>query len=322
MRPYRTPCLPPWWARGGQAQTLAGHFLRTPSRLAWEGVRLDLGDGDALALRCAEGASDLVLYLFHGLGGSADSAYIRRAAARFHARGATVVAANHRGAGEGRGLARRPYHMGSTSDVAAVLAWGRARWPGKCHVAVGFSLSANVLLLLLGRDAEAALALPDGAVLVNPPGDTERASRRLVKGFNRVYDLRFLRLLVKLLKEQAAAGLGEGPPPLPRLATLRDFDEAYTARAAGFRDAADYYARSSSAPYLASVGVPMVLISAEDDPFAPASDFEGRACSPHVHLHVERTGGHCGYVARNVPGRHWLDGALDHYVAELRGCAG
>ncbi|HWQ10096.1 MAG TPA: alpha/beta fold hydrolase, partial [Holophaga sp.] len=169
LKPPPLPCDPPAWAQGGHLQTVLGHFL--PSRVlppSWEGLRLPLGDGDALAVRLARGTSSVVVHLFHGLGGSADADYMRRSATLFASQGHTVLAANHRGAGEGRGLAARPYHMGCTTDMAAVLAHGRRLFPDRTHVAVGFSLSATVLLLLLGRDARAGLASPDLAIAVNP----------------------------------------------------------------------------------------------------------------------------------------------------------
>jgi hypothetical protein len=129
---------------------------------------------------------------------------------------------------------------------------------------------------------------------------------------NRLYDRRFVRLL---RREVSGRPGGRDLPPTP---TLWDFDEAYTAREAGFADRADYYARCSCARYLASIRVPTVLLGAEDDPVAPVSDLG--PVSDAVFLHVEARGGHMGYVgspAANGGSRHWLDAALDHYLACL-----
>ena len=306
--PRPGPFRPPWWARGPHLQTVLGHLLRggIPD-VPWEAARLDLGDGDALALRVTPGASGRAVVLLHGLGGRAGSAYMRRAAAVAAARGHAVIAANHRGAGEGRGLAARPYHSGATGDVAAVIAFARERFGGAHVTAVGFSISANMLLLLLGRDRH--LALPDAAIAVNPPGDLDAGSLRLGRGANRLYDRRFVRLVRREVEGRAGAG------PLPPTPTLRDFDEVYTARAAGFADRADYYARCSCSPHLAGIRVPTVLIAAEDDPFAPASDLG--PTSDAVHLHVEAHGGHMGFLAAGATTRFWLDTALDHYLALL-----
>jgi len=65
--------------------------------------------------------------------------------------------------------------------------------------------------------------------------------------------------------------------------------------------------------------VPTVIITSRDDPFAPAEALLGHAAAPSVHLHVERSGGHMGYVSRNLRDHRWLDYALDHYLGQLLG---
>ena len=303
-------CIPPWWARGAHLQTLAAQYL--PSRvpdLPWERERLDLGDGDALALRALPGRSGVVVHLFHGLAGSVDGHYMNRTAALCHARGHAVLAANHRGAGEGRGLAARPYHSGSTADMAAVLRRGRARFPGHLQVAVGFSISANILLLLAGRDRQAGA--PDRAIAVNPPADLDLCCRRLRRGFNRVYDRYFVQKLRLEVLDLPGGGAAQGAP------SLWAFDEAFTAPRAGFRDRADYYSRCSCGPHLAEIQVPTVILTSMDDPFAPGADVRRQILAPAVHLHEEATGGHMGYISANLPGFRWLDYALDHYLEAL-----
>lgn len=287
--------------------------------LPWEDHRLDLGDGDALLLKALAGTSGRAVALFHGLGGGADRDYMLRAAAGFHAQGDSVIAVNHRGAGAGRGLARRPYHSGATADLSAVFRFGRARFPDCWHLAIGYSLSGNVLLLLLGRE-EANRSLPDAAIAVNPPADLDHCSRLLGRGWNRLYDLRFVRLMREDLRHRRALGLEAAA--IPAFATLRDFDERFTAPAAGFRDRADYYARCACGPHLEGIRTPTVILSAEDDPFAPAADLRSCARSPWVHLHCEPTGGHMGYLSLGCPGRRWLEPALAHFAGELFGAKG
>ena len=302
-------CVPPFWARGAHLQTISAQYVPTRNpELPWEPLRLELADGDALALRVLDGTSGVAVHLFHGLGGSVEGHYMKRAAALFHARGHAVLAANHRGAGEGLGWAEGTYHSGATGDVAAVLALGRERFPGQVQVAVGFSISANILLLLAGRDRH--LAQPDLAIAVNPPADLEACSRRLDRGFNRVYDQYFVR---RLRKEVAARTGGR----LEGVRTLRAFDAAFTAPRAGFRDRDDYYARCSCGPHLAGITLPTVILTAADDPFAPGGDVRKYPLSPSVHLHEEATGGHMGYMSGNLPDFRWLDYALDHYLRVL-----
>ena len=95
----------------------------------------------------------VAVHHIRGMAESTQRHYMRRAAARFHARGHAVLAVNHRGAGEGMGWSRDFYHGGSTKDMAAALHFGRERIPGHLQVAIGYSISASILLPLLGRDS-------------------------------------------------------------------------------------------------------------------------------------------------------------------------
>lgn len=303
------PFRPAPWASGPHAQTILSHLWPTPpTNLAWAPEHLELEPGETLRLELVPGRTDTVVIFFHGLGGHAGSSYILRNAGLAWLRGHSIISVNHRGAGLGRGLALKPYHCGSTGDVASVISHARQRFSGKRIVAVGFSLSAAMLVLLLGRDRH--LEQPDAGIAINPPGDLEASSQRLLRGMNRLYDRRFLKLLRTHVQGRPDA------PALPSMATLRDFDQAYTAPQAGFKDRADYYARCSCGPFLAQVQTPLVLLTSEDDPFAPASDLG--PVSPAVHRHVERHGGHCGYLGSTPGGTlRWMDYALNHYLAQL-----
>ncbi len=295
---------------GCHLQTIAGEFLPCPvQELPWERHRLELDDGDAMAIQALEGSTGVAVILFHGITGSSDGINMRRAAARFHQSGHALVAVNHRGAGAGRGWARRSYHGGSTLDMAAALRFARGRFPDHLQMAIGFSISANILLLLMGRDA--AMGVPDLAIAVNPPVDLEACSRRLVSGFNLAYD----HYLIRQLRSEAKAR--PGAEPLVPTPTTRVYDEVYTAAMAGFPDREAYYSECSCGPHLANIRVPTVIISSMDDPLAPAADILRQTLSPAIHLHVERFGGHLGYVTGNLPDRRWLDYALTHYVGEM-----
>jgi predicted alpha/beta-fold hydrolase len=308
--PPELSCDPPFWAMGGHMQTIAAQLLPYPEpELPWQHHRLELPDGDALAVESLDGTSGVAVHLFHGMAGSTEGHYMKRAAAHLHAQGHAVLAVNHRGAGPGLGWSRKFYHSGSTGDMAAALRFGRERFPGQLQLAIGFSISANILLLLLGRDR--AAGVPDLAIAVNPPVDLEACSQRLVSGLNLGYDQYF----IHCIREQVQARRGAGP--LLPTRTTRDFDAAYTAAMAGFPDRRTYYSQCSCGPHLRRIQVPTVIISSLDDPFAPASDIQRQKLSPSVQLHVERVGGHMGYVSGNLPDRRWLDYALDHYVGAL-----
>lgn len=308
-------CVPPPWARSGHLQTVLGNYLPSPKcARPSEVIRVDLPDGDALAGRAFPGTSDVLVLVFHGLGGDATAHYVQRTAELAQQRGHAVWAVNHRGCGEGRGLAKGTYHSGRGDDLGTVFAAARLRHPGKRLLAIGFSLSGNALLFNLGKHAWAE---PDVAIAVNPPINLERSAILIKTGFNRLYDLRFVRRCRKAVRERQVDGLIPDRYLTRWSMTLHDFDNAYTAPAGGFRDREDYYATCSAGPLLASIQKPTVILTSKDDPFVPWQDHAEAPKSPSVHLHLEAVGGHMGYLSQDAPGRRWLDLALGHYMDAL-----
>ena len=311
--PDLAPCAPPPWARGGHAQTLLAHLLpwRAPL-VSGRRYEVPLPDGDALVVRHEPGTSGVLVSIAHGLSGDATSDYVRGSAAALRRAGHSILAMNHRGCGEGEGLARGIYHSGRKEDVAAVVAFGRALEPDAVHVALGVSLSGNALLLGL---ADPDLPKPDAALALNPPLDLAACSDAITTGFSRVYERRFVRRLRRLIRRRWEQGLLERAPRLSRGIGLRGFDDQFTAVHGGFVDADDYYRRCSAGPHLGRIEVPTTIVTAADDPFVPVQGLVDAARDTRVRLHVERHGGHLGYLSRRP--RRWLDYALPSLVEEL-----
>ena len=228
-----------------------------------------------------------------------------------------VWTVNHRGCGEGRGLAKKPYHSGSGDDLGAAFAAARTRHPHLRQLAVAYSLSANALLLNLGGGLPETAAQPDAAIAVNPPIDLGACSDAIHRGLSRLYELRFIRRCRRAIQERVADGLIPAIYQTWPTMSLRQFDDAYTTKAGGFRDAEDYYARCSARSHLSKISVPTVILMAQDDPFIPWQHAAEAQPSPAVHLHLEARGGHMGYLSRDLPGHRWLPYAVEHYARQL-----
>jgi predicted alpha/beta-fold hydrolase len=303
---------PPAWAGNGHIQTVLGYLVPSPHPPAAEElVEVALPDGDRLIAHHYSGTSDTVLYFFHGFAGSARSPYMRRAAIMAIQQRHSVYAVNHRGCGEGAGLARRIYHAGSAADLAAVIAFGRKKHPGKKHIAVGFSIGGSALLLLLGRDK--GPALPDGAITVSAPIDLADAMHRLRSGGNRFYDYGFSYLCKKYLRQRTSDSL-------PLFPTTRFINEKHTLPDTGYETEAEYFAACSVSEHIPSIQVPTVMISAQDDPIVCADLYASAKLPEAVHLHLEKSGGHLGFLTReNTPlgTRRWIDYALSYYVEAI-----
>jgi predicted alpha/beta-fold hydrolase len=321
MRPLTPPllsCRAPWWASNGHLQTILGNYLpgETPDFPSTP-IRIPLADGDQLAGRHYLGETDVLTLVFHGLGGDDQAHYVRRTVSLARKLGHHVWTVNHRGCGAGRALAKKPYHSGSGDDLGAAFAAARERHPGLRQLAIGYSLSANALLLNLGGGLPGPSAQPDAAIAVNPPVDLGACAQAIHSGLSRLYELRFIKRCRKAIHQRIADGL------IPDIYTtwpsmsLREFDDAYTTKAGGFRDADDYYAKCSARPHLSKITVPTVILMAKDDPFIPWQHAVDGDPSLAVHLHLEAQGGHMGYLSRDLPDHRWLPYAVSHYAQEL-----
>jgi uncharacterized protein len=304
----------PWpGTSGGHRQTLLGFLFRRRLRLdaPTERVEVDAGDGVRLLLRASwqpgprEAAPALLLV--HGLGGADAAGYVIATARHAYARGWHVVRMNMRGAGDSLALCARLYHAGLDADVRAAVHHLARTVP---RVALlGFSLGGNQALLALGRAGD---ALPDAllaAAAVSPPVDLAACCAAIDAPSNRLYQAYFMRALrasyaerQRLLPDLYAPGLERG------LASVRAYDEAITAPCNGFADAADYYARSSAGPWLASIRRPTLILAAEDDPMVPGASVARwpLPASGVVRRELTATGGHVGFTGpTSAPGRYW-----------------
>lgn len=304
-------CSPPRWATHGHLQTIFSHILPSPTINEEADIHIvNLDDGDQIYAQYYKGKNPTVVYLFHGLGGSSDSNYIQRTAIVARKLGFHVFTVNHRGCGIGAGKARNPYHSGRAEDLSAMIAYGRHLFPEFKHIGIGFSLSANALLLLAANVR--GTIRPDLAIAVNAPIDLERAANLLQKGINKIYDKRFLLDLKKYLIANRPLDIGN----YSKVKTLKDFDNRYTAPFGGFKNREDYYQQCSAKQYLGQINIPTVIISAHDDPFVNITDYKDAILSDQVILHLEKHGGHIGYLQRKgFKFDRWLDYALRCYLS-------
>ncbi len=306
---------------GGHAQTLAGYYWPGKAEYLAEPQRLTLDDGDIIVLHedCppAWKPGERAVLLMPGLAGSHLSGYLARTAAKLNALGVRTFRLDHRGWGAGVGLARHPFHAGRSEDVLAAVRFLAELCPDSALAVVGFSLSGNVVLKALGELADQLPRQLDKAAALTPPVDLSACADWMERPANRFYNRHLTGCLLQHLQENnrsLPANNGHSGK-LPR--TLRTFDDLYTAPAGGFASVEDYYARSSSGPFLPRIKIPTLIIAAADDPMIPPASFQNLAMSSRVHLHVAEGGGHLGFIGRQGadPDRRWLDWRIVDWIA-------
>ncbi|HTO97293.1 MAG TPA: alpha/beta fold hydrolase, partial [Myxococcales bacterium] len=288
---------PARWLFGPHLMTIFGPLLRWGPRIRMARERWELSDGDFVDVDRMAGPRDAPLLLaLHGLEGDSSAHYVRGVVAEARARGWRAMVLNFRGcSGEMNRLARS-YHSGDTGDLDELVR--RARGEADRVVIAGFSLGGNVLVKWLGEQGEKVPPEVKAAAALCVPFDLELCARTLDgKGFwPWVYRTRFLRSLKQKALEKLALFPAAADASRVRAArTLLEFDDALTGPVHGFSGALDYYARSSSGPHVDAVRVPLLLLSAADDPFIPASSFP-KSTNPALTLELQEKGGHLGFV--------------------------
>ena len=262
---------PARWLFGPNLMTIFGPLFRPGPHVPVSRERWELSDGDFVDVDRMAGPREAPLLLaLHGLEGSSSAHYVRGLLAQARMRGWRALALNFRGCSGDMNRLVRSYHSGETGDLSEMVR--RAQEESDRIVLAGCSLGGNVLVKWLGELGDSAPREIRAAVALSVPFDLALCARTLDgPGFwTWLYRTRFLhslkrKSLQKLRKFPGAAD----EERVRRARTLFEFDDALTARLHGFAGAEDYYAQSSSANYVERVRVPLLLISAEDDPFIP-----------------------------------------------------
>jgi hypothetical protein len=308
---------PAWWLPGAHAQTLWSALAYRPRLPALRQERLELPDGDFLDLAWT-GPDGPTVIVLHGLEGGLRSPYIRGILRALSTRGFRAVLMHFRGCSGEPNRLPRSYHSGETSDLRHVIAILGRRAPGGRLHAVGYSLGGNALLKYLGESGETSGIA--AAVAVSIPFVLSKAADRLNRGLSRVYQW----WLVRALQRKIRTKFNHKPSPvaLDRLSqfwSFREFDDAVTAPLHGFRDAADYYQRSSARQYLRHIRTPTLILHAADDPFTtPAAVPQQQELASDVTLELSGTGGHVGFVSGAWPwaARYWLEERIPAFLSE------
>ena len=239
-------------------------------------------------------------------------------AERAFAAGWNAVRLNQRNCGGTESLTPTLYHSGLSVDYRAVLIELIERDSLSEIFLTGYSMGGNLVLKMAGELAGAAPPQLRGVGAVCPALELALCVDAVDRPSNFVYQKHFVRGLKDRMRRKA--NLFPGKFDLGRLArvhTLREFDDVITAAYCGFRDASDYYARSSALRLVSEIRVPTLVVTAQDDPFVPFASFSDPALAnnPSVTLVAPEHGGHCAFIS-NLRGdaRFWAEARVMEFL--------
>ncbi|HUL34210.1 MAG TPA: alpha/beta fold hydrolase [Candidatus Eisenbacteria bacterium] len=328
---------PHGWLRSAHLQTMAGTFVRRTFALPageerlfrvdvetelkgichWQGEKPE-GSGTHPAPQDLR--KDLpVIVVVHGLEGSSESKYMLGIADKAWARGFHAIRLNQRNCGGTERLTPTLYNSGMSGDYRAVLLELIAEGFTQIYFA-GYSMGGNLVAKLAGEFGAAAPAELRGVCAVCPALDLSACADALEETENYLYQRHFVAGLMaryqrkaKMFPERYAKN-GFGP-----IRTVREFDDEITAPAFEFKDAEEYYESAGAKRVVREARVPMLVITAKDDPFVPYEALlrAGVEKNPCVKFVAPEHGGHCGFISKWAGAeRFWAEERIVEFVEE------
>ena len=296
-----TDYKPPLFFKNRHVNTIYSSLFRKTKPLSFKRKRIETLDEDFLDIDLIENGSRKIVILCHGLEGSSDSKYIQATAKLLSLNGYSVAAMNYRFCSGEINRQLVTYHSGKTDDLHNVINFVLPNYDSV--YLVGFSLGGNLILKYNGDSLFSLSPKIKANVAISVPVDLKGSSISLKRCENVLYRWRFLRTLSKKMHLKHQQFPNElDVAPLKKVKTLTDFDDFFTSKINGFKDAEDYYLKVSSKQFIPNISKPTLLINALDDPFLSESCFPISEANENSNFFLMTPfhGGHVGFISKGV----------------------
>lgn len=244
--------------------------------------------------------SDTIVVIVHGLGGSAESYYARRAALAAARARIDSLRLNLRGADR---CGVDYYHAGLVEDLEAALK-SKALESHDDILLLGFSLGGNMVLRYLGDQPDPRVR---AAAAICSPIDLARSARAIDQPRGAFYRRHVLRALKDIYRSVAARREVHLPlREVARIDTIEQWDERIIAPRHGFSGAEDYWAKTSACNVLGDIRAPTLFVAAEHDPMVRIDALQPwLQDATRLRSIITERGGHVGFP-------HKMDLGLGH----------
>jgi predicted alpha/beta-fold hydrolase len=313
--------------RNGHAMTIAAAFVPRKFDLPSAEERLFQVDVESRILgRChwqpGKRRDAPVIAIVHGLEGSSDSNYVRGIAEKAFRLGYHAVRLNQRNCGGTESLTPTLYNSGMSGDYRSVFE-ELANGDGFEQIFfVGYSMGGNLVTKMAGEYGDAVPKALHGVCVVCPAMDLGACADALERPDNFFYQRHFVKGLMARYARKAKLFPGHYPRNgFGAVRSVREFDDKITAPQFGFRDAQDYYDAVGAKKVVAQVRVPMLMITAQDDPFVPYELFlrADPGQNPAIEYVTPEHGGHCGFISNRIGAeRFWAEQMIVKFCDAIR----
>jgi predicted alpha/beta-fold hydrolase len=327
VKPDLQPFEPHPLLKNRHAMTIASAFVPRKFALPPAEPRLFQVDPDSRLLgNChwqpGKSKAAPVVVIVHGLEGSSDSNYVLGIADKAFQRGYHAVRLNQRNCGGTEALSPTLYNSGMSGDYRAVFEELSNGDGFEQIFFAGYSMGGNLVTKMSGEFGSAVPRALRAAGVVCPAIDLGASADALNRTENYLYQWRFVSgLMARYARKQKLFPDRYPQNGLRPIRTVREFDDFITAPQFGYRDAQDYYDHVGAKRVAANVRLPLLMITAQDDPFVTYASFLAAKISdnPAIQFVATTHGGHCAFISKHSgPERFWAEQRLVEFFEAHR----
>lgn len=324
------------WLSSPHLQTFFLSFFGQPPMFNYRRQLFHLSDGGTMALdwlmnsdvsKASFQVTDAItkddrtpiVIVIPGLTSDSASAYIKHFAFKMANCGWNVVVSNHRGLGGISITSDCFYNAGWTEDIRKVIDHLHCKYPEAPLFVVGTSIGANILVKYLGEDdVKTPIA---GAAAVCSPWDLLICDRFINRRMAQKFYDKALTIGLKgyaQLHQTVISRLADWEG-IEKSRSVRDFDN-YATRVLGKYETVDtYYRHNSSTNFVGNVMVPLLCISALDDPVCTREAIPWDECraNKNIVLATTRHGGHLAFYEGIAAKSLWWVRAVHEFFSIL-----
>lgn len=308
---------PLFFLKNPHIQTMYPLFIRKKEKINYQRERLLTEDDDFIDIDWSKTGSKKLALIIHGMESNSYGKNILSLVKAFNKRDWDCVCINLRGCSGEPNMQSYFYHSGATNDIDTVIKYIVRQKRYDEISLIGFSLGGNIVLKYLGEKKSEIPSVIKKAAAASVPCSLNTCHDKIEK--YKVYKNHFLKRLIKKVRIKSK----EYPDKistvnLKYVKSIKTFDDYYTAPLNGFKNAEDYYIKSSSLPFLSEIKIPTLILNAIDDPFLDKNCFpiEEVRKNKFLYLEISEYGGHLGFVLFNKDNEHYHDKKITSFITK------
>lgn len=315
---------PPFYIRGAFAQTFLASYKYGTQRNnpilnnAQEVILNPVGDIRLQGFYSPQPKATAkgVVMLLHGWEGSVNSAYILRTGRFLYEHGYSIFRLNYRDHGETHHLNPGIFYAVLLDEVFGAVQQVSRYEPQLPFYLAGFSMGGNFALRIARKSITTPISNLKHIFSISPVLDPEKST----------YAIDQYPLIQKHFRQKWIDSMRKKRALFPErynfddvfsLQTITEMTERMIQRYSDYPTSAEYFrAYAVTGDALAALSTPLTVITAQDDPIIPVSDFYDLKLSATSELIIHPHGGHNGFF-ENLSGRAWYQTKIIETIQPL-----